>query len=102
MSDRPFVAGETDFFFAGAHAGRVPAWLLLMRTLGAPGLVRVPLRGFLRACLPFSMDPIAGAAAWLGAGGEVGKSDGMVAKAMSFRGRVLRRTRNDTSGTKEP
>ena len=31
----------------------------------------------------------------------MGASDKMVAKALSFRGRVLRRTRNDMSGTKE-
>ena len=102
MSAGTFVAGETGFFSVGARVGRVPAWLLVMQTLGAPDLVWLPLRGFLRASLPFSMAPLSGAAAWLGAGGDVGVSDGMFAKALSFRGRDLRRPRNDMSGTKEP
>ena len=60
------------------------------------------LWGFLQASLPCSMSPLSGAAAWLGAGGAVGASDGMVAKVLSFGGRVLRRPRNDPFGTKEP
>ena len=32
---------------------------------------------------PFLLTPLAGAAAWLGAGGEVGASDRMIAVAMS-------------------
>ena len=85
----------TGFFFsAGNRVGCVPAWLLVMRTLGAPDLVRAPLWGFLRASIPCSMYPLAGAAAWLGSKEEVGASDGMVATALSFVGRVLRHPQN--------
>ena len=73
-----------------------------MQTLGAPDLVRVLLRGFLWASLPCSMTPLSSRAAWLGAGGAVEASNGMVDKELSFGGRVLRRPRNDPSGTKEP
>ena len=59
----PVVAGETGFFSSGTCVGCVPAWLLVRRTLGAPDLVRVLLWGFLRALLPCSMSPLAGAAA---------------------------------------
>ena len=97
-----FVAGEMGFFSAGACVGHVPDWLLVMRTLGVPYLVRVPLRGFLWASLPCSMAPLVGAAAWLGAGGEVGASDGMVTKAFYFGGRVLCHPWNDPSGMKDP
>ena len=102
MSAGHFVAGVTGFFSAGTRVGCVPAWLLVMQMLGAPDLVRVPLRGFLRASIPCSMAPLAGASAWLGARGEVGASDGMVAKVLSFLGRVLRCPQNDPLGTKEP
>ena len=34
MSAGTFVAGETGFFSAGAGFGCVPAWLLVIRTLG--------------------------------------------------------------------
>ena len=102
MSAGTFVAGETGFFSAGTRVGCVLAWLLVRRMIGAPDQVGVPLRGFLRASLPCSMVPLTGAAAWLSAGGEVGISDGMVAKALSFGGRVIRRPRDDPSGTKEP
>ena len=57
-------------------------------------MVRMPLWGFLRESIPCSMFPLVGAAAWLGAGGEVGASDGMVATPLSFKGRVLRHPRN--------
>ena len=40
------------------------------------------------------MTPLAGASAWLSAGGEVGASDRMVAKALSLVLRVLRRPQN--------
>ena len=89
------IGGESEvsvgpcFFSTGTRVGRVPAWLLVTRTLGAPDLVRMPLRGFLQASIPCSTYPLAGAAAWLGAGGEVGASDGMVATALSFVGRVF-------------
>ena len=102
MSDGTFVAGVTGFFSAGTCVGHVPSWLLVMWTLGAPDRVWVPLQSFLQASIPCSTAPLAGAAAWLSAGGEVGVSDGMVAKALSFVGRVLRRPRNDPSGKKEP
>ena len=102
MSAGPFVAGVTGFFSAGTRVGRVPALLLVMRTLGSPELVRVPLQGFLRDSIPCSTAPLSGAVAWLGAGGEVGASDGVVAKALSFVGRVIHRPRNDPSGTKYP
>ena len=78
VSAGPFVVGVSCFFPTRTCIGRVPAWLLVTRTLGALDLVRMPLRGFLRASIPCSMSPLAGAAAWLGAGGEVGVSDGMV------------------------
>ena len=101
MLDGPFVAGDTGFFSSGTRVGRVPAWLLVMRTLEAPDLVRVPLQSFLRASLTCLMAPLAGAAAWLGAGGAVGGSDGIVAEALSFEERLLCRPWNDPSGTKK-
>ena len=101
MSAGTFVAGETGFLSARTRVSRGPAWILVMRALGAPDLVQVLLWGFLRASFPCSMAPLAGAAAWLGSGGAVGESEGKVAKAFSFRGRVLRRPRNYPSGTKD-
>ena len=94
VSAGPFVVGVAGFFPAGTHVGRVPDWLLVTRTLGAQDLVRIPLWGFLRASIPCSMYPLAGAAAWLGSKEEVGASDGMVATALSFVGRVLRHPHN--------
>ena len=78
MSAGLFVAGVTGFFSAGTCVGHVPSWLLVMWTLGAPDRVWVPLQSFLQASIPCSTAPLAGAAAWLSAGGEVGVSDGMV------------------------
>ena len=71
---RPHVVGKPG---SSATRGRgfVPTWLLV-RTLGAVDIWRV-VSFFLALLLP------AGAAVWLGAGGEVGTSDGMVAVAMS-------------------
>ena len=66
----------------------------MTRTLGAPDLVCMPLQGFLRALNFYSTSPLAGTAAWLGAGGEVGASERMVATTLSFVGGVLRRPRN--------
>ena len=63
ISFGPFVVGVAGFFPSGTRVGRVPAWLLVTRTLGAPDLVRMPLRGFLRASIPCSTSPLAGAAA---------------------------------------
>ena len=97
-----FVAGVTGFFSAGTRVGRVPSWLLVMRMLGEPDLVWVTLRGFLQASISCSTPPRSGAATWLGSGGEVGASDRMVTRALSFVGRVIRRPRNDPSGMKEP
>ena len=102
MSARTFVAGVTGFLSDGIRVGCIPACLLVMQTLGAPDLVRVPLRGFLLDSIPCSTAPLSGTAAWLGAGGKVGASDGMVTKALSFGGRVLYHPRNDPSGTKKP
>ena len=101
MSAGPFVAGETGFLSAGTWANRVPDWLLVIYTLGALDLGRVLLRGFLLDSFPCSMSPLAGAAAWLGARGEVRASDRMVAGALSFGGMALRRPRNDQPGAKE-
>ena len=81
MSAGPFVVGVMGFFSSGTRVGHVHAWILVMRMLVAPDLVQVLLRGFLRASITCSTAPLAGAAAWLGAGEEVGASDGMVAKA---------------------
>ena len=97
-----FVAGDTGFFSAGAWVGRVSAWILVIQTLGAPNLVLVLLRGFLRASVPCSMAPLAGTAAWLGAGGASGASGGIFARPFSFGGMALRCPRNDLSGAKEP
>ena len=99
VSARPFLAGVTGFLFCSeTRVGRVPAWIVMMWTLGEPDLVRVPLRGRLRALIPCSTSPLSGAAAWVGAGVEVEESDGMVEKVLSFVGRVLRRPRNAVGG----
>ena len=63
MSAGTFVAGKTGFFFAGTRIDHVPAWLLVIRTLGAPELGRVILLGFLLAPFSSSMAPLTGAAA---------------------------------------
>ena len=78
VSAGPFVVRMAGFFPSWTCVGRVPACLLVARTLGAPDLVRMPLRGFLRASIPCSTSPLVGAAEWLDAGVEVGGSDGMV------------------------
>ena len=101
MSSGPFVADKTGFLSAGTWVDRVPDWLLVICTLGDLDLGRVLLRGFLLASFPFSMSPLAGAAAWLGAGGEVRASDGMVAGALSFCGMALRRPWNDQPVARE-
>ena len=49
-------------FPAGTCVGRVPAWILVTRTLGAPDLVRMPLQGFLQDSIPCSPSPLSGAA----------------------------------------
>ena len=74
------MAGKTGFFSARTRVDRVPAWLLVIQTPGAPDLGRVLLQGLLLASFPCSIAPLAGAAAWLSAGGAVGASDGMVAR----------------------
>ena len=94
----PFVAGETGFFSTGTQVGRVPAWLLVIQTLGNPDLGWVILRGFLRALFPCSMASLSGAAVWLDARGAVGTFDGMVARALSFGGMALRCPWNSPSG----
>ena len=96
-----FVAGKTGFFSAGTRVGRVPDWLLVIRTLGTPNLGRVILRGFLWDSFPCSMAPLAGVATWLGSRGAVGEFDRMVARALSFGGMVLCRPWNGPSGAKE-
>ena len=47
------------FFPVGTRVGRVPALLLVTQTLGAPDLVQMPLRGFLRALIPYSQSSLA-------------------------------------------
>ena len=99
MSTGTFVVRVAGFFPDGTCVGRVPAWILVMRTLGAPDLVGMPLWGFLRASIPCSTFPLAGVAAWIGAGGEVGASGGMV-RCPSWEGfSVVPRM---PLGTKEP
>ena len=102
MSVGPFVVGGTGFFSAGTRVVHVPYWILVMQMLGASELVRVPLRGFLQVSIPCSTAALTGAAVWIGAGGELRASDGIVSKALSFVGRVIRCPQNDPSGTKEP
>ena len=65
-----FVVGEPVFSAAGVWVTQLPTWLLV-RTLGAVG-------SFI-----FALTPLASAVAWLGAGGEVGASDRMIAVVMS-------------------
>ena len=71
----PFVAGEPGFLSAGIWVAHVSAWLLV-RALRA--VVREWVVYF-----TFLMTPLSGSAAWLGAGGGVGASGGMIAVAMS-------------------
>ena len=66
---------EPGFSAAGGQVARLPTWLLV-HTLGA--VDRERMGSFL-----FALTPLDGAAALLGAGGEVGASDGMIAVAMS-------------------
>ena len=94
MSAGTFGTGVIGYFSYRTRVSLVPDWLLVTRTLGAQDLVWIPLWGFLRASIPCSMYPLAGAAAWLGSKEEVGASDGMVATALSFVGRVLRHPHN--------
>ena len=70
----------------------VPTWLLVL-TLWAVDFWRV-VAFFFALLLPV------GAAVWLGAGGEVGASDRMIAVAMS-RVLVCRRPRDFFSGARE-
>ena len=67
------LAGR-GFSAAGCRFSIVPAWLLV-RTLGAVDLEKVG--SFL-----FVLTPLTSTAAWIGAGGEVGASDGMIAVVM--------------------
>ena len=71
----------------------VPTWLLV-RTLWAVDLWQV-VSFFFALLLP------AGVAVWLGAGGDVGASDGMITVAMS-RVLVCRRPRDCLPGAREP
>ena len=73
--DWPFVVGKPGFSAAGCQVVRVPTWHLV-RTLWVVDQEQVVY--FL-----FAMPSLAGATVWLGAGGEVGASDGMIAIAMS-------------------
>ena len=70
-----FVVGDPGFPAAGGWVARLPTWLLV-RTLGAVDRERV-------GSFIFALTPLAGAVAWLGAGGEVGASDGTIAVAIS-------------------
>ena len=72
---RPFVVGKPGFSAAGGRVVCVPTWLLVC-TLCAVDRGRVV--SFL-----FSLPSPSGTAVWIGAGGEVGASDGMIAVAMS-------------------
>ena len=71
----PFVVGEPGFPAAGGRFVRVPTWILV-RTLGA--VEREQVGSFI-----FALNPLANATAWLGARGEVGESDEMIAVVMS-------------------
>ena len=70
----PFVVGEPVFFAAGGRVAQVPTWLLVC-TLVAVDRERV---GY----FIFALTPLSGATAWLGTGGKVGASDGMITVAM--------------------
>ena len=72
---RPFVVGKPEFSATRGRVVCVPTWILV-RTLWALECCRV-------VSLFFTLLSPAGAAVWLGASGEVGESDGMVAVAMS-------------------
>ena len=72
---RPFVVGKPSFSASGGRVVRVPTWILV-RTLWAVDRGRL-------VCFLFSLPSPAGAAVWLGARGEVGASNGMIAVAMS-------------------
>ena len=90
------MVGKTTFFTSRVRVERVPAWLLVNRPQVTPDQGRALLnmapmgqRCFLLDAFSCSMAPPAGAAAWLGDGGEEeGASDGMVARVS-----VLRRGR---------
>ena len=70
-----FCCWRSGFSVAGGRVARVPTWILVC-TLGA--VDRELLGSFI-----FVLTPLARAAAWLGAGGEVGESNGMIAVAIS-------------------
>ena len=70
----PFVVGKPGFSAAGGWVAQVSTWLLV-RTQGEVDRERVG--SFL-----FALTPLAGAAAWLGAGGEVGASNRMISVVM--------------------
>ena len=72
---RPGDWMAVHFSSAGVQFARVPTWLLV-RTLGAVDREWV-------VYFPFLMTPVAGSAAWIGAGGKVGVSDRLIAVAMS-------------------
>ena len=72
---RDFCCWRAGFYSAEVRVARVPAWLLVL-TLGEVYLERV-------VSFTFLLTLLVGAAAWLGAWGEVGTSDGVVAVAMS-------------------
>ena len=72
---RPLLVGKPGFSAAGGRVIRVLTWILV-RTLWALDWGRVV--SFL-----FALPSPAGASMWLGAGGEVGASDGIIAVAMS-------------------
>ena len=90
---RAFCCWRAGFFPSGVRVDRVLAWLLV-RMLGAVDRERV-------GSFPFLLTPLSGAAAWLGAGGEVGASDGMIAVAMYRVEVALCRPRNGPLGARE-
>ena len=71
----PFVVGEPGFSVAGGWVAQVPTWLLvrMLRAVDREGV----------GSFIFALIPLASAAAWLGDGGEVGASKGMIAVVMS-------------------
>ena len=70
---RAFCCWRAGFFSAEVRVARVPAWLLVLTLVAVERVVS----------FPFLLTPLSGTAAWIGAGGEVGASDGMIAVAMS-------------------
>ena len=98
----PFFAGDTGVFSAGNRVGCVPTWILVMRTLGRRTWYRCYFGGSCRLRFPAQCPLFPARPHGSAPGGAVGASDGMVAKVLSFGGRVLRRPRNDPFGTKEP